>query len=317
MASLQFFQDGGPFRGRAVALLQAAQFALPRGEFPLQVGKLLLGRCEEPFARVGAAGEFLALLAQGVQFGGQARQLPVQLGDAVAAALPDRLGRGRLAFQHAGLAGQAGGQPHLLQAGRPPLLVLAADMIEPGHQVRQRPFAFRHPLRDRALPLLGVADGLRGVVELLFQVVGPGAQGEQLPPVAGDFLLQLAAAGTFVLDGRFLAGDPLAVGGDPRFGLADGLVDLADPAVRFQQPGLARFGRGQQGVALGGQRLEFLLAVRQPLGQTPPIDQPHLGAKLLEAVGIFLVAAGLAGLARTVRNRLSTSSMMSDSRSRF
>ena len=130
---------------------------------------------------------------------------------------PDRLGRGRLAFQHAGLAGQAGGQPHLLQVGRPPLLVLAADMVEPGHHVRQCPLAFGQPLRrsgdDAARPS---STACVGVVELLLQIVGPGAQGQQLAAVAGDFLLQIAAAGPLVLDGRFLAGDPLAVGGDPR-----------------------------------------------------------------------------------------------------
>ena len=102
-----------------------------------------------------------------------------------------------------------------------------------------------------------------------------------------------------VLDRRFLGGDPLAIGGDLGLAAADRLVDLGRLRRRVPaMPGLGRLGGGQRGVAVGGQLADAAFGLGQPLAQPPPIDQPDLRPQLLQAVGVLLVAAGLAGLRR-------------------
>ena len=96
------------------------------------------------------------------------------------------------------------------------------------------------------------------------------------------------------------------------------LGDVAGLGLGLQELGVDGFGLGQRAVALGGERLQLGFEDRQPLGKPRPIDQADLRAKLLEAVGVLAVSAGLCrpGCGRCGAG-LSTSSTMSESRSRF
>ena len=80
------------------------------------------------------------------------------------------------------------------------------------------------------------------------------------------------------------------------FGAADFLGHPVDAAVDFQQLGLDvfRFGRGR--AVLAPERLHSALEPGQSFAQPPPVDLADLGPQLLQPVGVFLVAAGLAGL---------------------
>ncbi len=143
------------------------------------------------------------------------------------------------------------------------LLVLAAKLVEPGDQLGHAALALGQRAGDLAMAVLGRLHGVACLVQLLLQVAGAGAHGRQLPAMAGDLLLQVAAAGPLVLDGRFGRGDPLAVGGDVGFGLADLLVDFAELGLGLEQLGLAAFGLGDRRVALVGQRCESRLPSRR------------------------------------------------------
>ena len=144
--------------------------------------------------------------------------------------------------------------------------------------------------------LLGGVHRRVGFLPLLLQVVGPGAKGHQLSAQAGDFLVQFAAVVALVFDGRFLRGNAFAILGDARIGRADRLVDFAGLGVVGQQASFQGFVLGGRGVALLARRLQLAFVFVQAHGQPPPIAQAHLRPQILQAVGMFLVAAGLAGL---------------------
>ena len=75
------------------------------------------------------------------------------------------------------------------------------------------------------------------------------------------------------------------------------LVDLIGSGVDLEQLGLESLGLGRGRVALRRRATATRSPnCAEPLAQPPPIDQAHLGPQLLQAVGVFLVAAGLAGL---------------------
>ncbi len=96
--------------------------------------------------------------------------------------------------------------------------------------------------------------------------------------------------------GRFLGGDPLAIGGDLCLAAADLLVDLRGAGVQFHGAGLGGLDAGQSRVAVGGQVADAAFGLGQALAQPPPIGQPDLRPQFLQAVGVFLVAPGLGGL---------------------
>ena len=66
-----------------------------------------------------------------------------------------------------------GGQPHLLQMGRPALLVFAAKLVERGHRLGESPFGLDQPFGHVAVILLGRLQGVGGVAQLLLEVARP------------------------------------------------------------------------------------------------------------------------------------------------
>ncbi len=99
-----------------------------------------------------------------------------------------------------------------------------------------------------------------------------------------------------MLDGRLGRGDSLPVARAVAFRLADSLGDLVGGGVDLDQLRLDPLGLGPGGVTSVVERLQFALELSQPIAQLLPVDQAHLSAQLLEAVGVFFIAAGFAGL---------------------
>ncbi len=183
-----------------------------------------------------------------------------------------------------------------LQLGRPATLVLAADLVQPGRR-KAEPLC---PSASRAAMAACCSSAARTAspvcCRLLLEVFCADTEQDHLPPLPLDLLVEVGQAAALVLDGRLAAGDPLAIGGNLPLALADGFQAFGQPGIDVEQSGLQRLGRGRARLALGGQGLDLAVQLGQPLAEPPPIDQGHLGPQLLQAVGVFLVAAGLARL---------------------
>ena len=262
----------------------------------LVLGKLLLFGGERFGLRFHLLGPLLAALAQRLQLPLQAVQYLVQFFDVPAASPAGGVRHGRSTLQHADFVAQDGGQPHLFQVGRSTLLVFAAKPIQRVHRLGQFAFGLDQPLGHLAVVLLHRLEGLGVFAQLQLQVARPGTHGRQLPPCAGDLLLQIQPVAPLVFDGRFGRGDPLPVGGGLGLGPMDFLVGRGCLAVDFQQLCLDVFGLGRGGVARIAERAQLALECFEPFFEVFPIDLGDLGPQFLQAVGIFPVSSGLAGL---------------------
>src|SRR5208282_4271413 len=108
----------------ASSLPQGSQLVVAHGQLALLLDKLLLGRLPQFAMRLDILGQFIALLAKTVEFRGNRGDLPVEVGNAAAAAVAGgRRGRD-LAFQAADLVAQHANGPRLFELGRAMLLVL-------------------------------------------------------------------------------------------------------------------------------------------------------------------------------------------------
>ena len=293
---LQLLQHGDPLGKPAAALLVLGQLGLPLGLLPAQLAQAGQGGGMLLLPPIDLGRQLFPLPLELDQLALDDRQLPIQLVELLAVAIAGCQGRRRLAFPTADLAGQRGDRAHLLQVACAALLVFAAKLIEPGDQLGHAALAFGQRAGDLAMPVDRRLDRVACLVELLRQVAGADAHRRQLLAMPGNLLLQVAAVRPLVLDGRFCSGDPLAVGGQAGFGLPDGLVELAQLGLGHEPPGLQRFGLGDRRVPLVGEVAGLALQAGKLPAQPLPVDQAHLGAKLLQTVAVFLVPPRLAGL---------------------
>ncbi len=244
---------------------------------------------------VGLPGEFFALAMQLVQLRPQRLELAAPLQQTLLILLAHGQGRGDLALQGADLVAENGQRPHLVHLSGATLLVFAPGLIESSDDLGEAAFAFGQGSSGLAVMLLGRLDRLGRLAQLVLEIAGPHVHLGQLATVPGDFLFEFRVSYPLMLDGRLVGGDALAVGRDVVFRLADLLVNLAGAGFGLQQAGFDGFGFGARRVALGGQARQFGLAFRQPIAETAPIDQAHVGAQFQQAVACSCID-GLAGL---------------------
>ena len=197
------------------------------------------------------------------------------------------------------------------------LLVLAAELVEPRYELRQGPLALDQPLGDLAMQLLGRFHRLGSFPPLLLQVVGPGAERDDLAAVAFDLLVEVVAAVALVLDRRFLGGDPLAIGGNLGLAAADLFVDLGGgrprPATWASLVSAAAKAASRWAVR---SRISPSTSASRSLNRRQSTRPTCVRSSCSRSV-CSLYRRALPAWARTPRRRLSTSSTMSDNRSRF
>ncbi len=294
--SFGVFDHRDPLGRARMSPLQLDQLVSIGGELLLPLGQSRFGLGNCFLAPVGLLDKLFQPVPQVVQLGRGGVDLAFQLGQTLLGPLASRRGGLHLALQSAAFVPQRGGRAHLIHVGRATLLVLAADMIQLAHHAGQFALALDQMKADLPMLLFRLLHGLTRIFKLLPKIAGPRVHGHQLPSLPGDFLFQIATATTFMFDRRFVRRDAFPIGRNPTFRLTNGLGDVTDPVFCFKQLGFGGFHLGRGPVALIGKRGEFRLEFGQLLAQPSPIGQPHLGAQLLESVGVLLVTPSFSGL---------------------
>jgi hypothetical protein len=176
------------------------------------------------------------------------------------------------------------------------LLRLAANLIEATGQLRKSPFSLSKLARHFPVLPLSLFDLPSRLTKLLLQVARTMAHGGHVLSVLGDFLLQIVAPFTLVLDGRLVARDPFPVGAGPCLGSANLLVDIAGSGFRLKKFASVCSASATAASRLVSQRSDLLVEPIQFLRQAAPVGQSDLRSKFLQTTGVLTIAPSLACL---------------------
>ncbi len=292
----EFVENRRPFRNGTSALPQADQVGSPAFQFVAQLVHTGLGRGKLLMPLGGDGFQFQPAAFEGGRFRTQTFQVLPEFGQTPVAAKLRLRGGNNTAFQAADLVAQDCRGAHLFHQDRAALLRLAADLVETRGQLREDAFSFGKSPGNLPVLLLGLVNLDTGLAELLLQISRPVAHGGRLLALLEQLSLQVAASFTLVFDGRFVGGDPLAVGTDSRLGGPDLLVNLAGARFGLKKACLGGLGFRDGCLALLAETGNLLFEAIELLGQATPVDQSDLGAQLLQPAGMLAVAPRLARL---------------------